>query len=74
MTDNRLTWEEIKQQYPHQYVGLIDVQKDCQNKIISAIVLCTSENTDYVKMLDMAMENKIYMTYPTADEDDAEAK
>ncbi len=69
MTKEKLTWEQIKQQYPEQYVGLSDITREQgSNHIVTAVVSCTSQDCSYEDMLDQALNGVIYMTYPTADE------
>ena len=63
----RMTWEEIKQKYPSQYVGLIEVQKDPVNKL-TGIVYCTSKDTDINEMHFMASRGEISLEYTALDE------
>lgn len=64
----RMTWEEIKERYPHQNVGLVDCLPD-KNNIKSAIVICSEEDTSYDDICLMAVRGKCKMTYTTLDED-----
>ncbi len=72
-TKNRLTWEEIKKKYPHQYVGLTEVEYG-RNKasVISAIVKYTDKNIAYNDMLLMYIRGEILLRYTTLDEDELE--
>ena len=64
----RLTWQEIKRRYPHQYVGLIDVEAGINEVTVkSAVVACTSNDTSYDEMTIMAFYGKITMMYTTDD-------
>lgn len=66
----RLTWEQIKKIYPHQNVGLVDVEYDANGiTVISGIVKYTEKETSYETMVELAMEGKIDMSYTTLDED-----
>ena len=64
----RMTWEEIKERYPHQNVGLVDCLPD-ENRFESAIVICSEEDTSYDDIVEMAMERKCKMVYTTLNED-----
>lgn len=71
MNGERLTWEQIKQKYPHQSVGLIDVESSVNSlSIKSAIVKCTEKDTPCEKLLELAMDKKIRLIYTTLDEDE----
>ena len=66
----RLTWEEIKRKYPHQNVGLVDVEM-APNKVVvkSAVVKYTDKNTDYNEMAYLALQGKLTLRYTTLDEE-----
>lgn len=67
----KLTWQEIKDKYPHQYVGLVDIEHGSNDISVSkASVLCTDKDKSYEDMLKMAKNNEIDLRYTTADEDD----
>lgn len=69
----RLTWEEIKEKYPHQNVGLTDVVMEENSNIIqSAIVKYTDSDTDYNTMAQLAISGEIIVRYTTFDEDEIE--
>ena len=66
----RLTWQEIKRRYPHQYVGLVDAETGINEVTVkSAVVACTSNDTSYDEMTIMAFHGKITMMYTTDDEE-----
>lgn len=68
---NRLTWAQIKKIYPHQNVGLVDVEYGINEATIeSGIVAYTEKDTPYEKMIEMAMDGKIELKYTTLDEDE----
>ena len=66
-----LSFKEIKELYPHQYVGLSDIVY-CPNSraIVSATVKYTLDDISYEEMCSKAIiEKEIFMLYTTADED-----
>ena len=64
----RLSWEQIKETYPEDYVGLSDIETDQNGGIAFANVSCSTKETSYEDMLGMAIDGKIHMTYPNADQ------
>lgn len=60
MEYERLTWNEIVQKYPHQWVGLVDVKfkNDDGVSIESGIVKYTSKDTSEEELFDMAVVKK----------------
>jgi len=71
MLNNKLTWNEIKQKYPHQNVGLVNVEYviGCSGAIKSAIVACTDNDTDLNEMRLRAIQGEVLVHYTTLDED-----
>lgn len=72
MSNERLTWEEIKQKYPHQNVGLIDVEyanSGIGGPVKSAVVVCTDCDTDRNEIAWKAIQGELIMVYTTFDED-----
>lgn len=68
--DEQLTWEEIKERYPHCNVGLKDViYADNSNYIKQARVVCTDKDTTRDEMAMAAISGDIVMRYTTLDED-----
>jgi len=68
-TNERLSWTEIVKKYPHQYVGLTEVEKypgSITTK--SAVVSYTSKETSYTQLLEMAMQGEITLHYTTPEE------
>lgn len=66
----RLTWEQIKEKYPHRNVGLTEIIYKGDSKIIeSAVVICTDEIMDRDKMILLGIQGKIIVKYTTFDED-----
>ena len=70
MNGERLTWEEIVQKYPHQNVGLVEIEYGCNEATVaSAVVKCTDKDTDPDEMVLMALRGEIFLEYTTEDED-----
>lgn len=66
----RLTWKEIVRRYPHQNVGLVEIEYGCNEATVaSAVVKCTDRDTDPDDMAIMALRGEILMEYTTYDED-----
>ena len=66
----RLTWKEIVRRYPHQNVGLVEIEYGCNEATVaSAVVKCTDKDTDPDDMVLMALRGEILMEYTTYDED-----
>lgn len=62
----RLTWQEIKEKYPNQNVGLIECYPN-KYKIESAIVKYSDENSSYDEMLILAYKGEITMRFTSLD-------
>lgn len=55
-----MTWEEIKNKYPHQYVGLIDVKYGINNATIdSAVVKYTSSDLSYNELISLYLQGEM---------------
>lgn len=63
----RLSWEEIKKRYPHQYVGLVGCKPDSTN-IETAIVKYSEKDMTDGEMFERAVKGEIHMRY-TSPED-----
>ena len=63
----RMTWEEIIRQYPHQHIGLVDIH-DEPNGSISAIVKYTEQDLSRGEMIEKATKGEIHLRY-TSPED-----
>lgn len=61
----RLTWKEIQEKYPDQWVGLVDIKWKNDSNIESAVVKYTDKTKD--ELLIMQIENKIFSCYMTPD-------
>ena len=69
MLEYNLSWKEIKSKYSQQYVGLVNINKNSNNEIISADVVCSTKESEYENMLEQALSGKIFMIFPNADEE-----
>lgn len=65
-SQKRLTWQQIRELFLKDYVGLVDIERGSDNSIISAIVLCSTKDTSYEDMLSMASDGEIFMLCPNA--------
>ena len=65
----RMTWEEIQEKYPDQWVGLSDVEYEPDNNatIKSAIVKFTDKTKDELTMMQVQTNGKILGRYTTPD-------
>lgn len=69
-SEKRLTWEQIRKNYPDQWVALMDVKymDDDGINVESAVVVCGMEDCDYVeKRLKFMKEGKRYEYERTED-------
>lgn len=69
MTDERLTWEQIQNQYPDQWVGLSEVEYDPDNDatIVSAVVKYTDKTKDELTLMQIKTEGRLMGIYTTPD-------
>lgn len=67
MSEERLTWKEIQEKYPEQWVGLIDVEYKPDNNasILSAIVRYKDKSKD--ELTEMMLSGKCISRYTTPD-------
>lgn len=65
--DNRMTWEEIQEKYPDQWVGLVDVKyvDDDGISVESAVVKYTDKPKSDLTRL--ALKGEIISRYTTPD-------
>jgi len=61
----RLTWDEIQKEYPDQWVGLIDVERDGID-IVSAIVKYADKTQGELTMLQID-DDDLYSCYTCPD-------
>ncbi len=67
MALERLTWEEIQEKYPNQWVGLVDVEwkKSGPPNVVSAIVKYTDKTGDELILIRMSGEDDMHYYYTT---------
>ena len=65
-----MTWEQIKEAYPSQMVGLVNVEMHENSNVVKrGLVKYTSKDTDSKTMSLMAMNGEIVLRYTTLDEE-----
>lgn len=62
-----MIWEEIKEKFPEQYVGLMYPTKNENDEIISAIVVCSSKTTSYELMRELELDKKLEIVVYTGE-------
>ena len=74
MNTQRMTWEEIKERYPHRQVGLTDVVwvNNDNTNIESAIVKCTDADMSLDEMADLIIKGILQTIAYTTPEDESE--
>lgn len=65
MTGCRLTWKEIQEQYPDQWIGLTDIDWHDDSNINSAVVKYTDKSKE--ELLIMQINDEIFSCYTTPD-------
>ncbi|MBR2215952.1 MAG: hypothetical protein IJ849_09370 [Selenomonadaceae bacterium] len=63
-----LTWNEIKSRYPHQYVGLVNLEPSAPN-FQTAMVKYTSQNMTKADLEQRAFDGEIDLRYTSLDDD-----
>ena len=65
----RMTWEEIKEKYPDQWVGLVDVEYEPDNDatIKSAVVMFTDKTVEELTLMQIQSNGEINAVYTTPD-------
>ena len=64
--NERLTWDEIVEKYPDQWVGLVDVDWEDGANVRSAIVKYTDKTSGELARMQIKDSN-LYSTYTTPD-------
>ena len=64
--EERLTWEEIAEKYPDQWVGLVDVDWEDEANVRSAIVRYTDKSCGELARMQIK-DRSLYSTYTTPD-------
>ena len=67
--EEKLTWEEIKEKYPDQWVGLVDVEYEEDNDatIKSAVVKYTDKSKDELTIMQIQTKGELIGVYTTPD-------
>lgn len=65
MAEQRLTWKEIQEKYPDQWVGLVDIAWQDDSNIESAIVKYTDKSKE--ELLVLQIRDEIFSCYTTPD-------
>lgn len=64
---NRLTWKEIVERYPDQWVGLVDINWKNEANVESAVVKYSDKTADELLRLQIEEDPDLYSTYTTPD-------
>ena len=69
MADERLTWHEIQEKYPDQWVGLVDVinEEDNYSTIKSAVVKYTGMSKSELTHMQIVTKGKVIASYTNPD-------
>ena len=63
----RLTWDEIQEKYPDQWVGLVDIKWKNDSNIESAIVKYVDKSKDELTLMQIQTNGEILGRYTTPD-------
>lgn len=69
MSSERLTLEQIKEKYPHQWVGLVDCEMENSANIRSAIVKYTEEDMSSDLMALETVKGNMKAIYTTPNDE-----
>ena len=71
MEQEGLSWDKIKEKYPSQHVGLVDVIFEDENQINikSAVVKYTDKDVSDGQLMLMAKNGEIIRRYTTLEQD-----
>lgn len=69
MKNERLTWEQIQEKYPDQWVGLVDVEYEPDNDatIQSAVVKYVDRSKNELTKMQIETQGKLMAVYTTPD-------
>ena len=66
-----MSWNEIKEKYPHQYVALTQIEYGINNATIkNAVVEYTDEDKTFEELVWMYLNGSVLLRYTTLDEDE----
>ena len=63
----RLTWKEIQEKYPDQWVGLVDIDWKNSANVRSAVVKYTDKSCDELFLMGLHDEPDLHSFYTTPD-------
>lgn len=66
MSSERLTWKQIQEKYPDQWIGITDVEYEEDNNSICS-VLYIHKNKDELTEMQVDTQGKILARYTTPD-------
>ncbi len=65
MAEQRLTWKEIQEKYPDQWVGLVDIDWQDESNIESVVVKYADKSKE--ELLVLQIRDEIFSCYTTPD-------
>ena len=65
MAEQRLTWKEIQEKYPDQWVGLVEIVWQNDSNIESSVVKYADKSKE--ELLIMQIRDEIFSCYTTPD-------
>jgi len=67
--EDRMTWGEIQEKFPDQWVGLVDVEYEADNDstIKSAIVRYVNMSKDELTLMQIQTDGRVLGRYTTPD-------
>lgn len=69
MSNERLTWKQMQEKYPDQWIGITDVEYEADNNstIKYATVIYINKNKDELTEMQIDTQGKILARYTTPD-------
>ncbi|MBO4373861.1 MAG: hypothetical protein J5829_02030 [Lachnospiraceae bacterium] len=65
MKEERLTWKEIQEKYPDQWIGLVGVEWKNDSNVASAIVKYIGKTSGELLRLQMGAEPELFSCFTT---------
>ncbi len=65
MNENRLTWKEIQEKYPNQWIGLTNIEWKNDSNIASAIVKYKGKTSGELLKLQLNNEPDLFSCFTT---------
>lgn len=63
----RLTWKEIQEKYPEQWVGMVDIEWDNRSTVRSAVVKYSGKTSDELLKIKADSEIDMLVRYTAPD-------